>query len=121
MCIRDRIYTPHVPNVPNVPRLDTPYPPVYMRPRAHFILRVLTQIYTPHVPNFPNVPRLDTPYPPVYMRPLAHYTLKVLTQIYIKLIKKEKIIYFGLSFITILSLLIGQTYKNIRTTTLFVG
>ena len=24
-------YIPHVPNVPSVPRLDTPYPPVYMR------------------------------------------------------------------------------------------
>ena len=76
------LYT-HAYSLHKYPYPITPYsPPVYMRPSAYFILRVLTEIYIPHVPNVPNVPRLYTPYPPVYMRPLAHYILRVLTEIY---------------------------------------
>ena len=70
-----------IPHVPNIPRLETPYPPVYMRPSTHFILRELTQISISHVLNVRNVQRLETPYPPIYIRPHVHFILRVLTQI----------------------------------------
>ena len=50
-------YTYPVPYVPKVPRLDTPYPPVYMRPLAHFTLYTQsahTDIHTP-LPELPEI------------------------------------------------------------------